>query len=90
MSTNPRITQQAPQDVITPATVITQDMQREAIELDAAGNVTETTCPPRTPEIKRSQDKLILKLRAFWRQQVSVVVAHDDCRDHLGESDKYS
>jgi hypothetical protein len=29
-------------------------------------------------------DKLCIRLTTFWNRQISIVVSHDDCRDHFG------
>ena len=38
----------------------------------------------RSREPQTITDRLRYKISKFWRLQVSVVVAHENCRDHLG------
>ena len=45
---------------------------------------TRVPSSPSTPSTVTQ--KVRYALRKFWRNQVSIVVAHKNCRDHLGES----
>ena len=38
----------------------------------------------RSIEPQTTIDRLIYSVSKFWRLQVSVIVAHENCRDHLG------
>lgn len=64
------------------------ELSSEATELDRIRTnyrrvtTSHTTVPSREPQ--SSLDHLIYSISKFWRLQVSVVVAHEHCRDHLG------
>lgn len=62
---------------------------RESTELDRLRrNYSRVSSrqPPRTTISKPSTlvQKVTYEFQKFWRHQISVVVAHEDCRDHLG------
>ena len=69
----------------------TPALQREAIELNSTGHSAQDgVSPSRTERTDRSTASKgrVHGISVFWKRQISVVVSHDDCRDHFGTAPK--
>ncbi len=65
-----------------------QDLNLEATELEQLrqnySRVSKRRQTGATPKPVTLWQKLCYAIRTFWKHQVSVVVAHEHCRDYLG------
>ena len=64
------------------------DLPLEATELRSSDSLQDDTTLPSAPAVTPSAYKtfqnLLQPVKKFWERQISVVVAHEGSRDHLG------
>ena len=63
----------------------TNTLQREAIELNLTSASVRNDAPLATKRKVSTLKAVVQGTRSFWGRQISLVVSHDDCRDHFGK-----